>query len=484
MLNMMLLNPSQNAAIATQGAKQGPLTAELGATQEPNDFAVRLQNLVDASKSQKAPNTEKHTPQEVLVPNTASTFKPGVELSPDDQMRPLPIDLPKQSAKSGEPIELTVDNPQPLIAQDANLSADMLKRIEQAQALAQQMNQASKPQAAQEISPQALAQNNASVSTPAISPMQQVAAAQQTAMQAKSAVESDGKFKAPAAPLMGQIPAMSDTATSDKTLSQALPATGSPQTLNANQVAALQMAMELTGQQRASMPGSLPEGNALAELKMPQTPHQPVPTWQPLATPVPIKQAMPTAESALQGATNMMGTSAASAAANSEQANFVALQTANASIASSNATPTGTLTAPLASNAWQQQLSQQVVNMNFRQDNQIALRLHPAELGPLMINLRMDDQAASMQFTAANANVRAALESAIPHLRETLAEQGIDLTESSVSDGQAEQQNQEQSSSSSELADNSLSTQNQNVDDNADQELDIQVGNGQIDLYA
>lgn len=462
MLNMMLLNPSQQVANGNPGTS----VTDLGSGSNPTDFAARLQNLVDVQQGAKKSTTEKHTPQEVLLTNPApSELKPGLELNPGDKVQPLPIEAPE-----GEPlIALNVENSQPLVAPQSSLSADILSRIEQAQALAQQLTQTGKNSVSEAKGMNTLAAAPSNVNSNAAALISQI---QQAASQPGVTVPQNAN----ALSTMQQTLKAGDTQLVNM----------SSQTLSANQTAALQMAMQLSGQERATLPaGAMPESNPfLADAKLPQTPQQPMPTWQPLATPVPIKQAMPVAESALQGLSNIANASAASTTANSEQANLVALQTANASVASSNATPTGTLTAPLASNAWQQQLSQQVVNMNFRQDNQVALRLHPAELGPLMINLRMDDQSASLQFSATNANVRAALETAIPHLRELLAEQGIELAESSVNDGQAQQQNQEQSSGSSELADNSLNVPTPNIEESPNRELDIQVGNGQIDLYA
>lgn len=159
--------------------------------------------------------------------------------------------------------------------------------------------------------------------------------------------------------------------------------------------------------------------------------------------------------------------------------------------ASSQASPQGALTAPLATPAWQAQLSQQVgeqvnqlVNLRFHGDQVVRLRLHPAELGPLMITMKVEDQAAQLQFMSNHSQVRQAVEQALPQLRELLAEQGIDLNESSVSDhGQQEQQTAErentppQGSESSQLADNSTDT-------SAEEELQLRVGPGRVDLFA
>ncbi|QFU00129.1 Flagellar hook-length control protein [Halomonas sp. THAF5a] len=103
--------------------------------------------------------------------------------------------------------------------------------------------------------------------------------------------------------------------------------------------------------------------------------------------------------------------------------------------------PTGTaaspgqasLPAPVASPAWSQQLGQQLVRLSQHGGEQrVELKLHPAELGPLSVSLKMGDHGAQAQFVSAHAQVRQALEQAIPQLREALAEQGISLGETSV----------------------------------------------------
>lgn len=143
------------------------------------------------------------------------------------------------------------------------------------------------------------------------------------------------------------------------------------------------------------------------------------------------------------------------------------------------AASTASISAPLASNGWQQQLGQQVLNMHLTHDQTVKLRLHPAELGPLMISMKMEEQAASMQFSSNNAQVRAAVEQAIPQLRELLAEQGIALGEADVHDGKKEQEAREFTELSSQSAD--TVTEDSPAEPEA---IDIPLKNGQIDLYA
>ncbi|MAX33361.1 flagellar hook-length control protein FliK [Onishia taeanensis] len=106
----------------------------------------------------------------------------------------------------------------------------------------------------------------------------------------------------------------------------------------------------------------------------------------------------------------------------------------------------GALTAPIASQQWQQQLGQQLLGMTQRGDQQMELKLHPADLGPLSVSLKVAEHGgAQAQFLSAHAQVRNALEQAIPQLRDALAQQGITLGDTSVGHQASGQQPQEQS---------------------------------------
>ena len=95
------------------------------------------------------------------------------------------------------------------------------------------------------------------------------------------------------------------------------------------------------------------------------------------------------------------------------------------------------LSTPVQSQAWPNQLGQQLVQFARQGGEQrIEMRLNPAELGPLSVTLKMSEQGAQAQFLSAHAPVRQVLEQAIPQLREALAEQGITLGETSVGEQQ------------------------------------------------
>ena len=93
---------------------------------------------------------------------------------------------------------------------------------------------------------------------------------------------------------------------------------------------------------------------------------------------------------------------------------------------------TATLSAPLATAQWQRGLEQHVLSLHQRGSQHMELRLHPEELGPLAISLKLGDNGAQAQFMSAHPQVRAALEQALPQLRDALAEQGIVLSDASV----------------------------------------------------
>ena len=88
---------------------------------------------------------------------------------------------------------------------------------------------------------------------------------------------------------------------------------------------------------------------------------------------------------------------------------------------------------PVSHPSWPSQLGQQLVQLVQRGGEQhVQMKLHPAELGPLSISLKMTEHGAQAQFLSAHAQVRQVIEQAIPQLREALAEQGISLSDTSV----------------------------------------------------
>lgn len=106
------------------------------------------------------------------------------------------------------------------------------------------------------------------------------------------------------------------------------------------------------------------------------------------------------------------------------------------------------LSQPLGTHEWQQSLSQHITLFTKQGQQTAELRLHPEDLGQVQISLKLDDNQAQLQMVSAHSHVRAALEAALPVLRTSLAENGIQLTQSSVSSesfaGQQQSSSQQQ----------------------------------------
>jgi flagellar hook-length control protein FliK len=61
-----------------------------------------------------------------------------------------------------------------------------------------------------------------------------------------------------------------------------------------------------------------------------------------------------------------------------------------------------------------------------------SLKLSPEHLGPLEISITVRDDKASVWFGAAHADTRAAIETALPRLREMFEAQGLSLADAGV----------------------------------------------------
>ena len=94
--------------------------------------------------------------------------------------------------------------------------------------------------------------------------------------------------------------------------------------------------------------------------------------------------------------------------------------------------PSASVQTRVGERAWDQAVGEKLVWM-VNQKHQVAqLHLNPPELGPLKISISLDQNQASAQFFSAHASVREALETAMPRLREMLADSGITLGNASV----------------------------------------------------
>lgn len=87
---------------------------------------------------------------------------------------------------------------------------------------------------------------------------------------------------------------------------------------------------------------------------------------------------------------------------------------------------------PVGAPGWSDELGTQLHLMADKGHSIASLRLSPEHLGPLEVQISVQDNQASVWFGSTNGDTRAALEQAMPRLRELFAAQGMSLMQSGV----------------------------------------------------
>jgi flagellar hook-length control protein FliK len=87
-----------------------------------------------------------------------------------------------------------------------------------------------------------------------------------------------------------------------------------------------------------------------------------------------------------------------------------------------------------------EQVAERVQMMMSKNLKNIDIRLDPPELGRMQIRMNMNGDAATVHFTVANQQARDVIEQSMPRLREMLAQQGVQLNDSSVQQQAGQQQ--------------------------------------------
>jgi flagellar hook-length control protein FliK len=96
-------------------------------------------------------------------------------------------------------------------------------------------------------------------------------------------------------------------------------------------------------------------------------------------------------------------------------------------------TVTADLRAPVGTGAWNDELGGQVTWMAHQGIESASLRLSPEHLGPVEVHISVHNNDATVWFGASQPDTRAALEQALPRLRQMFASQGLTLADSGVS---------------------------------------------------
>lgn len=127
-------------------------------------------------------------------------------------------------------------------------------------------------------------------------------------------------------------------------------------------------------------------------------------------------------------------------------------------------------------------MGQQLLTMVSQGIQQAEIRLDPPELGQMLVKIQVQGDQTQVQFHVTQSQTRELVEQAIPRLRELLQEQGMQLADSHVSQGD---QGQRQGDGSAQAE----ASGNANVDNFSAEELDLGANqatslNSTIDYYA
>ena len=143
------------------------------------------------------------------------------------------------------------------------------------------------------------------------------------------------------------------------------------------------------------------------------------------------------------------------------------------------------LASPLRSQNWTSDFGQKVVWLATN-DKQIAqLTLNPQHMGPIEISVNVEKGNATASFVSANAEVRDAIETALPRLREMFASAGIELGQTNVSAESFQQQAQNgegNGNTSRWSADDAILTADPATSSN--HEFGARRGSGMVDIFA
>lgn len=144
------------------------------------------------------------------------------------------------------------------------------------------------------------------------------------------------------------------------------------------------------------------------------------------------------------------------------------------------------ISTPLQNAAWGGAFGEKIVWLAKNEQQSAQISINPPQLGPMQISLSLNGDQASAVFTSAHAEVRQAIETAMPQLREMLSSAGITLGDTSVGAQLPQQQRETQQ----QFANGNRST-GENAILPADSGSDtlvgvmpIQRGRGLVDLFA
>ncbi|MCP4995113.1 MAG: hypothetical protein GY934_15240 [Gammaproteobacteria bacterium] len=148
------------------------------------------------------------------------------------------------------------------------------------------------------------------------------------------------------------------------------------------------------------------------------------------------------------------------------------------------------VTVPPGSQGWDQAVGDRVMWMVGRQIQSATLKITPRNMGPIEIQVAVQNDQANVSFLAHQAGVREALEAAIPRLREMFSEQNMQLLNVDVSHREeggtrdmAMLFQQQRGKGEGGDYDADGSTQDGNGEGDLSTQVDLIQGNGLVDAY-
>jgi flagellar hook-length control protein FliK len=173
------------------------------------------------------------------------------------------------------------------------------------------------------------------------------------------------------------------------------------------------------------------------------------------------------------------------AAPQANAATLASLQNTATSVAAPAVQPVQvTINTPVNQSKWSDEFSQKITWLasSTNQHQTAELHLNPPKLGPLDVVIKVNGDHATAQFTSQHAAVREAVEQAMPRLREMLADNGIMLGNTTVSDQAPRDQGQSGTQRASDSGNNIQDTPT--VDNSTVRVSPISRHNGIVDTFA
>jgi flagellar hook-length control protein FliK len=132
--------------------------------------------------------------------------------------------------------------------------------------------------------------------------------------------------------------------------------------------------------------------------------------------------------------------------------------------------------APVQQAKWAENLAGRVAWMVMNNQTSAQISLNPAELGPIEVKVSLQNDQTSVNFYAHNNAVREAIEDAFPRLRDMLSENGLNLSQSSVSDQSLSQKENYSETAQQQLSRYPFKEEGRPVAGNVDEQINIKLG--------